>query len=98
MKNFVKAMDVNVNGFRHVQNRFCLEKSIAKLKAGIFIGSEICHLTKDLDSKHHLEHPAWESFIQVLENFVSNHRDMVTTLNLPVICFQLITRWDVACH
>ena len=100
MKKFVKAMDVNGNEFQYLQNKFCSEKCNPKLKAGVFIGPEIPRLIKDLELKHHLKHlelPDWESFIQVVENF-GYHREMITTLNLSMICFQLITRCDVACH
>ena len=78
IKNFVKAMNVEGNGFKYLQKMFCPAKSDAKLKAGIFIGPEIRRLIKDSDFKNHLNHlelPAWESFVKVVENFLGNHRN-----------------------
>ena len=72
-------MDVNENGFRYLKNRFCLEKSYANLYAGAFTRPEIPRLIKNLDFKYHLNHlklPAWESFMQIVENIVGYYREI----------------------
>ena len=49
IKNFVKTMEVEENGFYYFENRFCSEKCNAKLKADVFIRLESCSSIKDLD-------------------------------------------------
>ena len=41
MKNFVKAMDQEGDGFKFFKDFFGAHKSDAKLKAGIFVGPEL---------------------------------------------------------
>ena len=41
MKNFVKAMDQDGDGFKFLKDLFGTDKSDAKLKIGIFVGPEI---------------------------------------------------------
>ena len=41
MKNFVKAMHQEGDGFKFLKDFFGAHKSDAKLKAGIFVGPEI---------------------------------------------------------
>ena len=45
-KNFIKAIDQSVSGFRYLQQKFSA-KSEAKLKADTFIGPEIRKLMND---------------------------------------------------
>ena len=46
MKNFVKAMDKDGEGFRYLQEKF-LALSIDNLQTGIFTGAKIRALLKD---------------------------------------------------
>jgi hypothetical protein len=46
MKNFVKAIDHNGQGFLYLQRKFP-RNSDAKIKEGIFIGPQIRELMKD---------------------------------------------------
>ncbi|KAL6471883.1 hypothetical protein MHYP_G00205330 [Metynnis hypsauchen] len=76
IKNF-KAMDHNSDGFKYLKQKFGEVQRDAKLKAGIFDGPQVCELIrdKDLPSKHRpLELRAWESFVQVVHNFLGNHK------------------------
>ncbi|KAL6461808.1 hypothetical protein MHYP_G00299530 [Metynnis hypsauchen] len=76
IKNF-KAMDHNSDGFKYLKQKFGEVQRDAKLKAGIFDGPQVCELIKDKDlpSKHRpLELRAWESFVQVVQNFLGNHK------------------------
>ena len=41
MKNFVKAIDQDGDGFKFLKGLFGTDKSDAKLKIGIFVGPEI---------------------------------------------------------
>ena len=53
MKNFVKAMDQEGDGFKFLKDFFGAHKSDAKLKAGIFVGPEIrkLMLNEEFDSR-----------------------------------------------
>ena len=77
MKNFVKAMDHEGNGFQYLRQKFGAEKTDAKLKAGIFIGPQIREMMCDSEFKNklnQLELAAWEAFKLVVQNFLGNHR------------------------
>jgi hypothetical protein len=77
IKNFVKAMDQTSDGFKHLKEKFGAVQSDAKLKAGIFDGPQVRELIRDKDfpSKlRPLELKAWESFVQVVQNFLGNHK------------------------
>ena len=41
MKNFVKAMDRDGDGFKFLKDIFGADENDAKLKAGVFVGPEI---------------------------------------------------------
>ena len=77
MKNFVKAMSVESEGFLYLKQKFAGIVSDGKLKAGIFIGPQIRDLlldpvfTSKLDP---LQLTAWEAFKNVVNNFLENHR------------------------
>lgn len=77
MKNFVKAMSVESEGFLYLKQKFAGIVSDGKLKAGIFIGPQIRDLlldpvfTSKLDP---LQLTAWEAFKNVVNNFLGNHR------------------------
>ena len=47
MKNFVKAMDRDGDGFKFLKDFFGAEKTDAKLKAGVFVGPEIRKLMQN---------------------------------------------------
>ena len=76
MKNFVKVMNKDGEGFWYITAQFGPQKSEAKLKAGIFVGPEIRKLMLDDSFQMHLstvELAAWESFKSV-KNFFENFR------------------------
>ena len=77
MKNFVKKLDHDGNGFQYLREKFGAEKTDAKLKAGIFIGPQIRELMCDPKFKNKLnpvEFAAWEAFVLVVQNFLGNHK------------------------
>ena len=76
-KNFVKAMDQDGNGFKFLKDFCGTYKSVAKLKAGVFVGPEIRKLMlyKEFDSRlNSLELAAWNALKSVVANFLGNHR------------------------
>ena len=76
IKNFVKAMNKEGEGFKHICETFCY-MSKAKLEQGIFVGPEIRKLLKDDVFKMKLtsiELHAWEAFASVATNFLGNHK------------------------
>ena len=75
-KNFVKAMDMEGEGFKYIGKKFPY-KSEAKLKQGIFVGPEIRKLVKDEELNTKLnakELAAWEAFKLVVQNFLGKHK------------------------
>ena len=77
MKNFVKAMDQEGDGFKFLKDFFGAHKSNAKLKAGIFVGPEIrkLMLNEEFDSRlNPVELAAWKALKLVVANFLGNHR------------------------
>ncbi|UYV84911.1 hypothetical protein LAZ67_X003967 [Cordylochernes scorpioides] len=89
MKNFVKAMDRNASGFAYLKQIFS-SISEAKIKEGIFVGSQIRELQQDgnfQNSLNEVEAAAWNSFRNVRKNFlgsvkVENYRDIVNDMLL----------------
>lgn len=76
MKNFVKAMDKNGEGFLYLKSIFS-KLSDAKLKEGIFIGPQIRLLMKNqmFDQKlNDKELCAWTSLKAVIKGFLGNYR------------------------
>ena len=74
MKNFVKAMDKNGEGFQYIKNKFP-RISEAKIKEGIFVGPDIRQLMNDKNFESTLsveELTAWKSFTLVVTNFLGN--------------------------
>ena len=64
MKNFVKAMDRDGEGFKYLKSKFP-RISEAKIKEEIFVEPQIRELMKDpyFDTKlNEVEAPAWETF------------------------------------
>lgn len=58
--------------------KFVPEKSGANVKPGVFVGPEICEpmLNNDFKGKLKLtESAAWEALVQVVQNFLGNHRE-----------------------
>ena len=77
MKNFVKAMDPKGQGFLYLKEKFGNVLTDAKLKAGIFVGPQIRQLVRDPvfpTRLNHLELEAWQSFVEVVNNFLGNYR------------------------
>lgn len=77
MKNFVKAMDVEDQGFIYLKQKFASTLSDEKIKAGVFIGPQIRDLLRDpvFSSKlNGLQRKAWEAFRKVVDNFLGNHK------------------------
>lgn len=76
MKNFVKAMDRNGPSFLFLKSKFP-KISDAKIKKGIFVGSQIMELMKDPDFEKSLnesEAAVWGSFQKVVRSFVGNKK------------------------
>ena len=76
MKNFVKAMDQEGDGFKFLKDFFGAHKSDAKLKAGIFVGPEIrkLMLNEEFDPRlNPVELAAWNVLKSVVANFLGNH-------------------------
>ncbi|KAF2345184.1 hypothetical protein FHG87_024061 [Trinorchestia longiramus] len=76
MKNFVKTLDREGGGFAFLHQKF-QRKSMEKMKAGIFDGSQIRERIKDTsfdDALNPAELSAWLSLRSVLPNFLGNHR------------------------
>ena len=77
IKIFVKAVDLDGQGFKYLKELFVAEKSDAKLKAGIFVGPEIRKLMVDdcfQEWLNTLELAAWKGFKLVVNNFLENYR------------------------
>ena len=76
MKNFVKALHKNGAAFQHLFTVF-LGLSAAKLKEGIFVGSQIREVLKETDFEELLNLKklrAWEAFKSVCSGFLGNTR------------------------
>jgi hypothetical protein len=77
MKKFVKAFPKNGNCFKHFFKKF-LHLSVAKLKEGIFIGSDIRKLMFDehfLLMMTEVVREAWMAFKSVVTKFPGNNKD-----------------------
>ncbi|KYM94050.1 hypothetical protein ALC62_15341, partial [Cyphomyrmex costatus] len=76
IKNLVKAMDKDGEGFAYLKQKFP-KLSEAKIKEGIFVGPQIRELIKDevFDSQlNTLEKNAWKCFKNVVNHFLGNHK------------------------
>lgn len=76
MKNFVKAMNKEGEGFKYMKDLFPRLTS-AKIKEGIFNGPQIRKIMKDeyfQEKLTNIEGNAWKAFRSVCENFLGNHR------------------------
>lgn len=76
MKQFVKALDKKGACFQHITTVFPKVTS-EKLTAGIFDGPQIRQLVRDNSfvlTMASVEKAAWESFVEVMENFLGNHK------------------------
>ena len=70
-------MDQEGDGFKFFKDFFGANKSDAKLKAGIFVGSEIrkLMLNEEFDSRlNAVELATWIALKSVVANFLGNHR------------------------
>lgn len=76
MKNFVKALNKEGDGFKYLKDVFT-KLSDAKVKEGIFVGPDIRKLLNDaiFDSKlNSVELLAWKSFKDVVHGFLGNNK------------------------
>ena len=74
MKNFVKAMNKTNAGFKYLATKFP-RLSKAKIKEGVFIGSQIRQLLQEFDQiLVGKEKMAWEAFKLVVTTFLGNKR------------------------
>jgi hypothetical protein len=74
MKNFVKALPKDGEGFKYLSHKFPAV-SEAKMKAGIFVGPQIRELLSDTGFTETLtphERSAWDSFKSVVTGFLGN--------------------------
>ena len=75
MKNFVKAMDQDGNGFKFLRDFFGADKRDLKLKARVFVGLIIIKLmlNEKFDLRlNPLELAAWKVLKSVITNFLGN--------------------------
>jgi len=88
MKQFVKALDRNGALFKYLTDKFP-KLSNEKIKAGIFVGSQIRQLMKTTDIESVMttvEREAWISFKKVVKGFLgnnkaSNYKELVHDMN-----------------
>ena len=76
MKQYVKSLDKDGDCFRYICSTFP-GLTNENLKAGIFDDPQIRKLMRDNNvqsSMDIVEESAWESFVQVTESFLGNHR------------------------
>lgn len=76
MKQFIKALPRGGPCFEYLKQKFP-RLSTEKLKAGIFDGPQIRQLINDpqfMKSMNELESNAWCSFVEVVKNFLGNHK------------------------
>lgn len=103
MKNFVKAMNKEGNGFMYLQQKFP-RLSDAKIKEGVFIGQNIRELLKDDDFKESLsknEKAAWDAFDDVVHGFSGNRKAenyIEIVNNLLKKCHQLDCNMSLKMH
>lgn len=76
MKQFVKALDKDSGCFQYIVQKFPA-LSYEKKREGVFIGPQIRKLLLDDEFEHTMtsvEHDAWISFRDVVNNFLGNHK------------------------
>jgi hypothetical protein len=76
MKNFVKAMNKDSNGFKFLKEKFP-RISEAKINEGIFVGPQIREIMNDTHFEQLLEDPelnAWRCMKTVFQNFLGNYK------------------------
>ena len=76
MKNFVKAMNKQGEGFPYLKQKFP-GLSDEKIRAGVFVGPQIRDLLSDdvfVSKLTSLELAAWDAFKQVVQNFLGINR------------------------
>ena len=75
-KQFVKALKPTIRAFRHIRQMF-QSISEAKVKGGIFVGSQIRRMlaSEELEEQlSDLERNAWQALRMIVEGFLGNHR------------------------
>jgi hypothetical protein len=78
MKQFVKALNRDGRCFHYLIRKFP-GSSLEKLKAGIFDGPQIrklIHAQEFTASMNESESNAWLSFVEVVQNFLGNHKSL----------------------
>ena len=76
MKQFVTALNTDGACFRYLCSAFP-GMSMEKIKAGIFNGTQIRQLIKDLQFARHMtehESAAWTTFVLIIKNFLGNYK------------------------
>ncbi|GBM21946.1 hypothetical protein AVEN_187944-1 [Araneus ventricosus] len=77
MKHFVKALPKVGESFKYLCDQLpCLSE--AKLKEGVFVGSDIRKMMKDENFENKMEtneRKTWESFKLVITSFLGNKKD-----------------------
>lgn len=77
MKQFVKALPQDGEGFKYLRSKFPA-LSDAKVKEGVFVGPDIRKLVKDENFEKSLsdhEKDAWTGLKNVMKSFLGNHKD-----------------------
>lgn len=99
IKNFVKALNKEGEVFSFLRTLFP-QLSIAKIKEGVFDGPHIKKLLKSTDFPSYLtpvENEAWNSFQQVVTNFLGNNKSP----NYEAIITDLLQNYEkmgTECH
>ena len=98
VKQFVKALGFEGEVFQDIHSKF-FKLSVAKIKGGIFIGSQISKMLKSESLKAKLnetEKEAWQAFRGVFNGFLGYKKSQ----NYKELVKKLITvtkTWVVAC-
>ena len=94
IKPFVKALNKESACFKYIQEKFPY-LSAETVKEGVFVGSQIRKLTKDmqfLSNMTNLERKAWLSFAEVISKFLGNTKDSdyKTIVENMLACFEAL--------
>ena len=91
-------MDKSFAAFHYLKAKFP-KVSEAKIKEGIFIGSQIRSVLRDTDFEallNPIKKTAWQAFRNICCNFLGNHKSE----NYPIILADLVKsyqQWDATC-
>jgi hypothetical protein len=98
MKNSIKAMSRNEEGFRYLVRKFP-RISDAKIKEGTFVGPQIKWVMNDRNSDEVLEAAkkrAWKAFKLVVDNFLGIHQRQ--TRQLATKMLEAHRKMGCKCH